>query len=139
MVSCMKPRRGLGGCPISCLADGGAFGLLLRIREPVHVLAKATRGIHERRERSKVARTRVETKQIETDALEGRNTLREMCRRRLPPPLQDGGVRTGWGDRGKRVDLGARRGRALLERRDDCRQFRELLAVCLRQRCEKLR
>src|SRR5688500_16604380 len=116
----------------------GVLDLPLRLRESVQVLANPACRIHERGERREVARARMQTQQVETDALERGDALREMLLRRIAPRSQYVSVRPRRGHGGDHVQLRARFGRTRLERPDDRGQLIQLLPVRTRQCLEEL-
>ena len=75
-----SPRAAASPCSV--------IGFLLSVRESIHILAKKTRRVHQRRERREIAGARVQSQQIETDALERGDALAEMRRCRFAPRTQ---------------------------------------------------
>jgi hypothetical protein len=70
------------------------------VGEPAHVLPKQPCGIDERRERREIARAGVQAQQVETNALERRDALCQVCRGSTAPRLEH--IRVNGAGRGER-------------------------------------
>lgn len=89
-----RVRRGCVGAllssrPLRCSWTRGLLGLLSGLRQAAQVLPDETGGVHEGGERCEIGGACVQTQEVKPDTLERRDTLREVCLRRVVPGRQD--------------------------------------------------